>query len=72
MCVYVFTVVLVCTINMNCFFHKGTLPHDVTVKGLPVGVYSGLVRATDVFGSIAESAIQYQGEQHGNLSYILP
>ena len=34
------------------------------MKGLPVGVYSGLVRATDVFGSTAQSAIQYQGEKH--------
>ena len=34
------------------------------MKGLSVGVYSGLIRATDVFGSTAQSVIQYQGEKH--------
>ena len=33
------------------------------MKGLSVGVYSGLVRATDVFGSTAQSAVQYQDEK---------
>ena len=51
-------------LQTSSIIRKGTLPHEVHVKGLSVGVYSGLIRATDVFGSTAQSAIQYQGEKH--------
>ena len=42
-------------------FVSGTLPHGIDVTGLPAGVYSGLVEATDTFGSSASSTIEYQG-----------
>ena len=41
------------------------------MKGLSVGVYSGLVHATDVFGSTAQSAIQYQGEKHKKTTALM-
>ena len=41
------------------------------MKGLSVGVYSGLVRATDVFGSTAQSAIQYQGEKCKKITALM-
>ena len=41
------------------------------MKRLSVGVYSGLVRATDVFGSTTQSAIQYQGEQHKKTTALM-
>ena len=43
--------------------HEGTLPYGLVTKGLPAGVYSAHVRATDVFESTTTAEVQYHGER---------
>ena len=45
-----------------CVRILGILPHKIDVKGLPLGVHKIYVTATDVFGSTADTTIDYLGK----------